>query len=216
VLAAAARAHAVTGHFEDALALFRAALERDPDNPTLKINEILALDKLGRHEEGRRRLDSLLNSDIDPASAGLRKAYLSIFPDAERDFPSLLEEGIAHAKAGRFEDAAGKFQIAAILRPQDPTVLHDLGRALYLRAAATLDNPAKKRHLFLSAASFFDRACRLDPDNLSAHKQLGDALFRAGDFAGSLHVSIEIKRLAPNDPHVDQIIHTLRRKLGLR
>ncbi len=215
VLAAAGRVQAAAGRYQKALILFTAASRVVPTDARLKSNIAMILTRTGDKDRGREYLHEIIRSEIDPTDPALRKAYLTLHPNAEKQFATLVKEGLSHAKAGEFESAIEKFRIALILDDDNAAVLHDLGRAHYLQAEATLKDPARRRRLFRKAADLFRRACQLDPTNLSVRKQLGDSLFRAGDPAGSLHVSTEIKRLAPDDPDVDQIILTLRRDLGI-
>lgn len=187
-LAAAGLARHEAGDRAAAATLYRAALQRDPDQPD-------ALHGLG--------LMAWQAGDATAAIARLERA-LALRPDAAAIHNSL---GNALVGAGRVPEALVRYRAAARLRPGSPEILSNLGSALLaldrtpeaiaaLRAAVALapGSAVLAANLGLAlhrlgalgeAAACLRRAALQDHDAAEIRFRLGTVLLDAGDAGGA-------------------------------
>ena len=177
------------GRFDEAIALYRAALGRDANDALTYSNLGTALAAKGQPDEAivqyRRALD-LAPNDADNhynlANALMAQGKLvdatGQFQEALRIEPGLVEAhlnlGNALTTLGRSEEAAGHYRQAIAMKPDMVEAVNNLG--LVLSGRGQLDE----------AIAQFRRALAIDPDFGDAHSNLGSALAQAGANAEAL------------------------------
>lgn len=188
------------GRLEEAIALYRAALARDPNDALTYSNLGTALAASGQLDEAvaqYRRALALAPNDAD-SHYNLGNALMAQgriadaadrFRDALRIEPGLpdahLNLGNALAELGLIEEAANHYRQAIALRPDGVEAVNNLG--LLLGAQGKLDE----------AIALFRRALAIDPGFADAHMNLASALDQAGDSAGALVQWRRAVELAP-------------------
>lgn len=178
-----------SGRLQEALPLYREALELDPDNPdALHLCGILA-HQIGRHVEALELVDRAL-------------ARLPGFADAHNTRGNLLRA------LGRPDDALGAFRQAMALAPGSAMAWSNLGNALRdlgrpeealraYREAIARDPGLAETHLNRGIVlrelgeepetlAAFTSAVALRPDLGAAHAALGSSLRRAGRLEESI------------------------------
>lgn len=109
--------------------------------------------------------------------------YASVISLAPGSKAARFNRGLLHRKAGRLADAEADFEAAIRLRPEQS----DSWR---YRGLVRLE---QKR--FAEARADFEQALRLEPDHVGATIDLGNALYRSGDYdAAIVHLSRAIER----------------------
>jgi tetratricopeptide (TPR) repeat protein len=177
------------GKLDEAIALYRAALVRDPNDALTYSNLGTALKAKGQLDEAiaqyRRALDLAPNdadSHYNLANALMAQGKLvdaaNQLRDALRIEPGLAEAhlnlGNALTALGQTEEAADHYREAVELKPNAVEGLNNLG--LLLAAQGRLDE----------AIAMFRRALAIHPDFADAHSNLASALEQGGAFADAL------------------------------
>jgi tetratricopeptide (TPR) repeat protein len=177
------------GKLDEAIALYRAALARDPRDALTYSNLGTALKAKGQLDEAvaqyRRALDLAPNdadSHYNLANALLAQGKpadaVDQFRDALRIEPGLadahLNLGNALSALGRTEEAADHYRQALELKPDAVEAVNNLG--LLLAARGRLDE----------AITMFRRVLEIDPDFADAHSNLASALAQVGASADAL------------------------------
>ena len=188
------------GRLDEAIALYRAALARDPNDALTHSNLGTALKANGQLDEAIAQYRTAL--DLAPNDAdghyNLGNALMAQgqlvdaadrFRDALRIEPGLAEAhlnlGIALGSLGQTEEAADHFRRAIELEPNGVEALNNLG---LLRAAqGRLDE----------AIALFRRALAIDADFADAHMNLASTLDQAGAAAEALPHFRRAVELAP-------------------
>jgi tetratricopeptide (TPR) repeat protein len=189
------------GKVDDAIALYRAALVRDPNDALTYSNLGTALAAKGRLEEAiaqyQRAID-LAPNDADNhynlANALTAQGKLS---DAVNQFQAALriDSGFADAHLnlgnaltalGRSAEAAVHYRRAMELRPQMVEPVNNLG--LVAAQQGRLDE----------AIALFQRALAIDPDFADAHSNLASALAQKGAFPEALNHLRRTVELSPD------------------
>ena len=177
------------GKFDEAIALYRAALVRDPNDALTYSNLGTALKAKGQLAEAilqyRRALDLAPNDADNHYNLANALMAQGKFVDAAGQFQQALriEPGLAEAHLnlgnaltalGQSEEAADHYRQAVALRPDMVEAVNNLG--LVLSDRGQLDE----------AIAQFRRALAIDPDFGDAHSNLGSALAQAGANAEAL------------------------------
>ena len=177
------------GKVDDAIALYRAALARDPSDAVTRSNLGAALASKGQLDEAivqyRTALD-LAPNDADALynlgnalmAQGKLAAAAGEFREALRIEPGFADAhinlGNALVALGQSDEAADHYRRAAELKPDAIEAVNNLG--LILSAQGRLDQ----------ATALFRRALAIDPDFADAHSNLGSTLRETGDLAEAL------------------------------
>ena len=109
----------------------------------------------------------------EPPAAVSDRHNGGVLPRNQSDLASadrLVSLGDAHVAAGRQDDAAGCYDAALLLNPQNANGLANLGRVLH------------QQRKLEEAAACFHRALELEPDNPWFHSYLGALLLLKGEF----------------------------------
>jgi tetratricopeptide (TPR) repeat protein len=94
---------------------------------------------------------------------------------------------------------------------RDYEVINELGQTLFERAKMERANPARKEEFLRAAATRFDRTLTIDPENLTAHYNLGLIHASLGDSAASERHRKLHERYRPDDNARDRAVATARR-----
>jgi tetratricopeptide (TPR) repeat protein len=177
------------GKFDEAIALYRAALVRDSDDALTYSNLGTALAAKGQLDEAivqYQRALALAPNDADNhynlanalSAQGKLLEAVNQFQDALRIEPGLAEAhlnlGNALTALGQPEEAAAHYRQAIELRPGMVEAVNNLG--LFVAAQGTLDE----------AIALFRRALAIDPDFADAHSNLASALGQKGAYTEAL------------------------------
>ena len=188
------------GKLDEAIALYRAALLRDPNDALTYSNLGTALKAKGQLDEAivqyRRALDLAPNDADSHYNLGNALMAQGKLVDAASQFrealsiePALAEAhlnlGNALTTLGQSDEAADHYRQALVLRPDMVEAVNNLGQLL--AAQGRLDE----------ATALFRRALAIDPDSVDAHVNLASALAQAGASAEALPHFRRAVELAP-------------------
>jgi hypothetical protein len=90
-------------------------------------------------------------------------------------------------------------------------VINELGQTLFERAKMERANPARKEEYLRAAATRFERTLTIDPENLTAHYNLGLIHAALGDSAASERHRKLHERYRPDDNARDRAVAIARR-----
>ncbi len=190
----------VEGRTEEALALLRDILEKQPRSSFAYQKLAYALHQLGRTPEAVRVLEQAVSRGLtDLSLVALLGSYLIELSDLPRaralleglasDHPDFAEGhnflGVAYARMGRAEDAEKEFARVVELDPSSASAENNLGSLALARG----DGAGALPHL--------ERALELDPDSASAWNGLGVARARAGDLDSAVTAWRRAVELSP-------------------
>jgi arylsulfatase A-like enzyme/Flp pilus assembly protein TadD len=189
------------GRTEEALALLRDVLEKQPRSSFAYQKLAYALHQLGRTPEAVLVLEEAVSRGVtDLSLLALLGSYLIEVSDLPRALP-LLEGlasehpefaeahntlGVAYARMGRADDAEKEFSRVLELDPSSASASNNLASLALARG----DSPSAVRHL--------ERALELDPGSASAWNGLGVARALAGDLDGAIAAWRRAVELSPN------------------
>jgi tetratricopeptide (TPR) repeat protein len=94
---------------------------------------------------------------------------------------------------------------------RDYEVINELGQTLFERAKMERANPARKEEFLRAAAARFERTLTIDPENLTAHYNLGLIHAALGDAAASERHRKLHERYRPDDNARDRAVTIARR-----
>ncbi|MEY4690058.1 MAG: hypothetical protein RIT19_383, partial [Verrucomicrobiota bacterium] len=94
---------------------------------------------------------------------------------------------------------------------RDYEVINELGQTLFERAKMERANPARKEEYLRAAATRFERTLTIDPENLTAHYNLGLIHAALGDSAASERHRKLHERYRPDDNARDRAVAIARR-----
>ncbi|MBE7380873.1 MAG: tetratricopeptide repeat protein [Leptolyngbya sp. SIO1E4] len=177
------RAYLLISAYEDAIAAYDAALQRQPEFPSALTSKGYALFQLGRYEEAITTLNTALSIQPEFPLALNNKGYallqlgryeeaittfnaaLAISPN---DLDALNNKGAALITGGRYQEAITTLDTALSIQPEDPEALNNKGLAL--------------NHLnrYEESIALFDAALNLKPDSYVALSNKGSALLNLG------------------------------------
>ncbi len=188
------------GRTEEALALLREILEKQPRSSFAYQKLAYALHQLGRTPEAVRVLEEAVSKGVtDLSLLALLGSYLMEVSELPRalalleglvaDHPDFAEAhnylGVVYARLGRAEEAEREFSRVLELDPSSASAENNLG-SLYLMRG---DGAGAVKHL--------ERALELDPGSASASNGLGVARARAGDLDGAIAAWRRAVELSP-------------------
>ena len=208
------------GQLDEALAAYRAALERDPSYSLARRNMAYVLVRRGKPEEAAALLEEALTKTPSDALAwvalgyvrastkdllGAKKAYESALASAPPDAAILDLLGTTYLGMERADLAEDAFQKALAVRPDDPTAHLHLG-AIRLddgdvegaekefRAAARARPSPPQASFYLG--SLCDRTDRTD-EALLWYRKAAEAEPGNASFASSFAIALEAKGRYP-------------------
>ena len=188
------------GRTEEALALLREILEKQPRSSFAYQKLAYTLHQLGRTREAVRVLEEAVSRGVaDLSLLALLGSYLIEVSDLPRalalleglasDHPDFAEAhnylGVAYARMGRAESAEREFLRVLELDPSSASAENNLGSLALARG----DSASAVRHL--------ERALELDPASASASNGLGVARALAGDLEGAINAWRRAVELSP-------------------
>jgi Flp pilus assembly protein TadD len=171
--------------FEDAIAIYEAVLESDPDNLDASTLLASAYRSIGRTEESAalyekiaaqnptradfwfNRGNALNESGLHADAIGSYRRSLAIEPASA---PVLANLAIAHAKLGYTEEAITSYRAALDADPRNRIAINNLSNIL---------SDLGRSH---EAVSYFLQSVRNWPELAEGHYNLGLILLRLGDF----------------------------------
>lgn len=171
------------GDVDDAIALYRDVLARDPEDALAYSNLGTALAAAGELDDAivqyRRALDLAPNDADSHYNLANVLSVQGRFADAASSFRAALQIdpgfadahvnlGTALAALGQLDDAASHYRRGAELAPDAVEPLRNLGLLVAGQGA------------FDDAIALFRQALAIDPDFADAHRNLGAALQRTG------------------------------------
>jgi len=194
--------------YRSELAMWRATVAEQPENPRAHINLGAVLTRQGKAGEAMAQYAEAVRLRPDYAGAqvnlgdalyrqGRNQEAIAHLAEAVRLKP---DNGEAHSclasalvSQGRDQEAIAHFSRAASLDADSSQAYNDLGNALYLEGRIA------------EAVTHYSEAVRLQPGFARAHHNLGLALLRQGDTLGAIARFSETIRLQPGDarPHND-------------
>ncbi|MDR3437976.1 tetratricopeptide repeat-containing glycosyltransferase family protein [Telmatospirillum sp.] len=176
--------HHEAGRLDQAVALYRQAIDGAPREAELHYNLGLALAQMGRREDAVAAWRMAL--DIRP-----------LYPKASNNLGKIL------AELGRLEEAENSLRLAAALAPDIPEIPNNLAGVLRQQGAWQEAETLARRAISLfptyadaynhlgileadqrrlrDAIATYRRALRLEPNNAKAHFHLGLALLTVGE-----------------------------------
>ncbi|MBI4403565.1 MAG: tetratricopeptide repeat protein [Deltaproteobacteria bacterium] len=151
----------------------------------------MPLDKTPRYHRVREALGRIYDQQPQHLTELLRK-YES--DSTSRVFAPLAE---AYRKMGRFEEAISICQKGLENHPE------------FYSGRVTLARCYMDKRLYNEAQIEFETVVRQAPNNLLAHRSLGDVFVARGDTSNALHSYKMAMKLAPDDVELAQKIHDL-------
>jgi len=205
---------------EEAISLCKEALKKNPDNPYLISNLILALSNLGSYEYAVDYMRTVLKSqpessyfwklmgdvlyEVEKSAEAIdcyRKALQSLNDKMDEEFVVDLYNGIAAAsyEVENYQEAAEYYQKVLVHCPSDPYVLLSLSQIHFYK----LDNvkeALKYSKLLLEKA----------PENGYGHYQLGLVYIKLEHFEKAKWHLYRAKKIMPYYEPVIEAIHYLK------
>lgn len=188
------------GRFDEAAALYRDFLARDPDHPEAIHFLGVCLVRSGRRDQGLPLVErSVRLAPVNPLyrqNFGLLLAEAGELALAEAELGELLRLdrenvtahnylGMVHQRLGRMDEAIACYEQALRLRPEDAAAANNLGYCLLERGELE------------RALSWLRRSIAADPSSPVAHSNLGNALRETGDLHGAAECYRRALALAP-------------------
>jgi tetratricopeptide (TPR) repeat protein len=216
--------------FEPAIEVFKAGLARYPQSSQMKVGFGVAQYGLGNFDAGAEAF--LQASDMNPADRlpliFLGKAYDNLSPAIKGQIISRLERFVQADQ----HDASVRYYYAMALWRQGGDVPEPARQALVeslLKSAATLDVSFADARLqlgilyanqlkFEEAIAQYEQALKINPENVTAHYRLGQALARTRATARAKEEFAEFERLRTQEvdaankksAEIQQFVYTLR------
>jgi len=200
------------GRADDALADFGKSLERNPDFVPALIGSGVALAMRGEREAALPRFERALA--LDPANAEARGNADLTRRELAADVGALANlhgvRGSRLLEERRYDEALTEFREAAKLQPQAARSYLGIGSVLASQADAETD-PARKSALVDEAIGAFQQAQQFEPDDPTAHLNLGITYLRnRRDPALVVEHFRAYLRLVPGSPQRAQMEETIR------
>jgi arylsulfatase A-like enzyme/Flp pilus assembly protein TadD len=188
------------GRTEDALALLRDLLARQPKSSFAAQKLAYALHQVGRVDEAVHVLEEAVTRGVtDRSLVALLGSYLVDVGRAEKarilleavvaSHPDYVDArntlGVAYARLGRTADAEREFSRVLELDPSSVSAYNNLGSLALGRGDAA------------KAVVWLERAIVLDPDSPSASNGLGVARARSGNLDGAIEAWRRAVELSP-------------------
>ena len=180
---------AAQGNNDEAIVLFRRAIEIKPDYEEAHYNLANALDRQGKRDEAINQFEKALEINPDFAAAhnnlgtallnqGRLEAASGQYHQAIEKDPAYAEAhnnlGFLLAKQGRPADAIEEYRKAIELKPDRAEFYSNLGNLLAAQGRAT------------EAVKQLQKAVELEPENAKVRYNLANMLFAQGQWRGAV------------------------------
>ena len=204
-------------NYGDAVTLYQATLEKNPDCWMAHDGLGVALARIGRLQEALEHYGQALRLKPDYADAynnlGDALTDLGRSREAIEQIGQALELkpnyaaahnnlGKALFETGHFQDAIAEYELAIRLKPRNPEAYNNLGNALTDLGRAR------------EAVERLEQALRLKPDFAEAHNNLGAALVQIGRPQDALEHYGQALRLKPDYAEAHNSLGALLSKTG--
>ena len=201
-LASLSNFYRLSGRWEEALKVYQAHLEIQPEQTDAILGLGICFDRLNRFKEAQDLYDKALIREPDNATIMAYRGRMSrargqvdasiadfrrvceLRPDSAEAWQELI---FYLAGAEREEEALAALRDAEAVLGDAPSALTVLGRA----AASALFHDR--------AVSYFERAIAAEPQNAAHRAQLGMYYFRQGIIDGAFHHLLDSRELHPLD-----------------
>lgn len=210
--------HHRVGRLSEAEALYREALEADPDNvDALHFLGIIAYQR-GKHGEAEALISQALRQNASNAPAcnnlgnalqaqGKHEQAVSCYRQALALEPNYVEAlvnlGAAYRAHGELDQAAASYREALSLNPNAPVVCFTLGNVLA--------ESGKQGE----AIAYYRKALALKPDLAEVHCNLGNALRDCGQLGEAILCYREALALRPDFPEAHYNLGNVLKDVGL-
>jgi tetratricopeptide (TPR) repeat protein/SAM-dependent methyltransferase len=205
------------GRFDEAIAIYRRALERAPEDAEAAHFLGVCLVQSGRRSEGMPLVERSVN--LAPRNLLYRQNFGLLLAEngqlvaAEQSFREIiaLEKenatahnylGMVHQRLGRFAEAIACYEEALRLKPGDPAAANNLGYCLLERGELE------------RATLWLRRSIAADPSNPMSHSNLGNALRESRDLQGAAECYRRAIALAPGFVNAHHNLSLTLRDLG--
>lgn len=169
------------GDMASAIARFQNCLGVDPNYEPAREKLIQAYQKTGQSNQAARLVEQRVKS---------QQGHRSLRDSAE----SYNRLGTLHYQQGDMDKAIQAFESALKRSPHHKTAKQNLNQ-LYRQKAFN----ALKRRAFDEATTYFQKAIRLDPENATTYRIMGDGYALASEFAQAITYYQKSLDIAPND-----------------
>jgi tetratricopeptide (TPR) repeat protein len=168
---------AETGKAEEAAAIYRELLERQPDNLQAKNNLAVVLSRAGNQDEAS-------------------KIYADLLSQPDLDDVTLFNIGVGLYRSEQYENAAQAFRRALEKNPHSYEALYNLGQALVAAAAPlnTTTDAAKLRPMYEELLQVAEKLIALGPANRNAYMMQAQAQRSVGELVQDAAQSEEWKK----------------------
>ena len=164
-----------------AIASFQDCLRVDPNYEPARTKLIQAYQKTGQSNEATRLVEQRVKS---------QQGHRSYHESAE----SYNRLGTLHYQQGDMDKAIQAFESALKRSPHHKTAKQNLNQ-LYRQKAFN----ALKRRAFDEGTTYFQKAIRLDPENATTYRIMGDGYALASEFSQAITHYQKALELAPDD-----------------
>ena len=169
------------GDMTSAITNFQNCLEVDPNYEPAREKLIQAYQKTGQSNQALRQVEQRVKS---------QQGHRSLRDTAE----SYNRLGTLHYRQGDMDKAIEAFEKALKRSPHHKTAKQNLNQ-LYRQKAFN----ALKRRAFDEATPYFQKAVRLDPENATTYRIMGDGYALASEFSEAITYYQKALELAPDD-----------------
>ena len=169
------------GDMTPAITHFQNCLKVDPNYEPARQKLIQAYQKTGQSSQAARLVEQSVKS---------QQGHRSLSDSAE----SYNRLGTLHYQQGDMDKAIQAFENALKRSPHHKTAKQNLNQ-LYRQKAFN----ALKRRAFDEGTTYFEKAIRLDPENATTYRVIGDGYALASEFAQAITYYQKSLDLAPNE-----------------
>ena len=169
------------GDMTSAITNFQNCLKVDPNYEPAREKLIQAYQKTGQSNQALRQVEQRVKS---------QQGHRSFHESAD----SYNRLGTLHYRQGDMDKAIDAFEKALKRSPHHKTAKQNLNQ-LYRQKAFN----ALKRRAFDEATTYFEKAIRLDPENATTYRVIGDGYALASEYAQAITYYQKALELAPDD-----------------
>ena len=169
------------GDMAPAITHFQNCLGVDPNYAPAREKLIQAYQKTGQSSQAARLIEQRVKS---------QQGHRSLRDSAE----SYNRLGTLHYQQGDTDKAIQAFESALKRSPHHKTAKQNLNQLYRQKAFSAL-----KRRAFDEGTTYFKKAIRLDPENATTYRIMGDGYALASEFAQAITYYQKALELAPND-----------------
>ena len=169
------------GDMTSAITNFQNCLKVDPNYEPAREKLIQAYQKTGQSNQALRQVEQRVKS---------QQGHRSFHESAD----SYNRLGTLHYRQGDMDKAIDAFEKALKRSPHHKTAKQNLNQ-LYRQKAFN----ALKRRAFDEATTYFEKAIRLNPENATTYRVIGDGYALASEYAQAITYYQKALELAPDD-----------------